>query len=73
MGEVIKLDINTRLDINASDMLRSIADQNPKHAFVCVWPEDGSIPTYHSSTGDISTVLMRVNEFVHRYYNGDLT
>lgn len=52
-------------------MLRHIADSNPRHAFVIVWPEDGSLPTYHSSTGDVPTILMRLNEFSHKWYSGD--
>jgi len=71
MTNIIKLDLFTKLDISAPDMLRNIADENPKNAFVIVWPEDGKIPSYHSSTGDTPVVLMRINEFVHKYYNGD--
>jgi len=71
MGEVIKLSFNTRLDINAADMLRNIAEDGPENAFVIVWPKDGSMPTYHSSTGDLPVVLMRVNGFLHKFYNGD--
>jgi hypothetical protein len=73
MGEVIKLEFNTTLDISAQEMLEEIAKQKPKNAFVVVWPEDGTMPTYHCSTGDIPVVLMRVNEFIHKYYNGDFT
>lgn len=71
MGDVIKMKIITKNDISASDMLKNIACENPNHAFVVVWPNDGSMPTYHSSTSDVSIVLMRINEFVHKFYNGD--
>lgn len=71
MGDVIRLNIETRVDLNAEDMLRAIAENKPKHAFVICWPEDGGQPTYHSSTGDMPVVLMRLNGFIHKFYNGD--
>jgi hypothetical protein len=46
-------------------MLRVIADSKPKNAFVISWPEDGSVPTYHSSTGDIACILFRLQTFMH--------
>lgn len=55
----------------AVDMLRNIADGSPKNAFVITWPENGDMPTYWSSTGDLPVVLMRLNEFIHKSYNGD--
>ena len=55
----------------AVDMLREIADSAPKHAFVITWPEDGKMPTYYSSTGDMPVVLMRLNEFIHKVYGGE--
>lgn len=58
-------------DIDCSDMLRAIAESSPSNAFVIVWPEDGSLPTYHCSTGDMPVVLMRLNQFIHKFYNGD--
>lgn len=72
MGDVIKLDkLMTRLDINASSMLKEIAKSKPKHAFVICWPEDGKKPEYYSSTGDTPVVLMRLREFEHKYFSGD--
>lgn len=71
MDNVIKINFLTNQDINTSDMLRAIADENPKHAFVITWPENGDLPDYHSSTGDTPVVLMRINEFIHKYYNGE--
>lgn len=64
-------DLITKHDIDAVAMLRNIADEKPKHAFVITWPEDGSMPNYHSSTGDTAVVLLRLHEFVHKYYSGD--
>ncbi len=58
-------------DINASDMLRVIADENPKHVFLISWPKDGGAPTYHSSTCDTPVVLMRLQEFIHKLFNGE--
>ena len=71
MGEVVKLNIFTKVDIKPSDMLRAIADEEPDNVFLVVWPKDGSMPSYHSSTGDMPVILMRIQEFVHKYYNGD--
>ncbi len=71
MSNVVFLDMLTKQDISAENMLRNIADEKPKNAFVIVWHEDGKMPTYHSSTGDTPVVLMRLNEFIHKLYNGD--
>lgn len=58
--------------LNVSDMFDGILKLNdPNHAFVIVWNKDGSLPTYHSTTEDMSVILMRLQEFVHKYYNGD--
>lgn len=62
----------TTLDIDPQAMLRAIADESPENVFLIVWPNTGEMPTYHSSTADIATVLMRVQGFVHKFYNGDL-
>jgi hypothetical protein len=61
----------TRSDLSPEDMLRAIADEKPEHVFVLAWPSDGTMPTYHSSTGDGPTVLFRLQQFIHKYYNGD--
>lgn len=55
----------------AVDMLRNIADGEPKHAFVIAWPADGKLPAYYSSTGDLPIVMLRIQEFIHKFYNGD--
>lgn len=68
---IVKIEYYNTKDINTADMLKAIAEENPKNAFVVVWPEGGSMPTYHCNTSDVAVVLMRVNEFVHKYYNGD--
>lgn len=68
---IVKFPGITKHDISAKNMLEAIAQDNPSHAFVITWPEDGSMPSYHSSTGDTPVVLMRVNSFIHKFYNGD--
>ena len=70
MSNIVKFPGITKHDIDTSEMLRSIADTNPHHAFLIIWPEDGTAPTYHSSTGDIPIVLHRINQFTHMVYNG---
>lgn len=71
MSNIIKLPLVTKHDINATSMLEKIAKGLPAQAFVIVWPDDGSMPTYHSSTGDIPVVLMRLREFEHKYFSGE--
>lgn len=72
MADILNLPILvTKHDLNAARMLREIAKGKPDHAFVVVWPADGSMPTYHSSTGDMPVVLMRVQQFIHKHYSGD--
>lgn len=72
MAEIIELPyLVTRHDIDAADMLSSIAEDKPDNAFVIVWPADGSMPTYHSSTSDVPVVLMRLQEFMHKYFSGE--
>lgn len=73
MSNIITFTGMTKNDIDAPTMLRNIAEEKPKNAFVIVWPEDGSLPTYHSSTSDMPVVLMRLQEFIHKYYNGDFS
>lgn len=65
---VIKLNITTTLDLSCPEMLRNIADENPKHAFLIVWPEDGSEPTYSSSMADTPLVVYHIQEFLHKLY-----
>ena len=74
MAEILTLpNLITKHDLQADVMLQNIAEEKPKNAFVIAWPEDGSMPTYHSSTGDTPVVLMRIQEFVHKYYSGDFS
>ena len=70
MDNVVKLDIDTRLDISAADMLRAIADEDPDNVFLVVWPNSEEMPTFHSSTSDEPVILMRLNQFIHDYYSG---
>lgn len=60
-------------ELSAPEMLRNVAYDSPNHAFVIAWPADGTMPSYHSSTSDMSVVLLRLQEFIHKYYNGDFT
>lgn len=71
MNNVLKFPAITRHDISTKEMLVNIAESNPSNAFVIVWHSDESMPTYHSNTSYMPVVLMRVQEFIHKYYNGD--
>jgi len=72
MVEIIKLNIATTLDIPADEMLRNIAEEKPKHAFVIVWPENGKHPTYHASTSDMPVILYQLQRFFHKCFDGSL-
>lgn len=74
MGEVIRLHplLVGEETLSVKKMFDGIIElNNPKHAFVICWPEDGKLPSYHSTTGDIPVVLLRLQEFIHKYYNGE--
>jgi hypothetical protein len=44
-AEIIELDVITKLDLDASEILSEIAKEDPKHVFLVVWPKDGGHPT----------------------------
>jgi len=73
MSNVVKFSGIYYGDISAPDMLRKIAELEPKSAFVISWPEDGKMPSYQSSTDDMPIILLRLQEFIHKYYNGEFT
>ena len=70
MSNVVQLDVLTKLDLPSEQMLKNIAEEKPAKVFVICWPEDGSMPTYHSNTSDIPVILMRLREFEHKYFSG---
>lgn len=70
-AEIIKFPGITKHDIDAAEMLNEISVEKPKYAFVICWPENGEMPSYHSNTSDTPVILMRLQEFIHKYYNGD--
>lgn len=71
MADIIQFNGMTTHDIDAVSMLQSISEEEPANVFVVVWPKDGSPPTYHSSSADVPVVLMRIQQFIHKYYNRD--
>lgn len=58
-------------EVNCSDILMEIAKQDPKNIFVITWGKDSSTTTYHSSTSDMPNVLLKLQTFIHKYFNGD--
>ena len=70
-GNIHYLDVLTGENLSVDRVMNGIQQDKPEHIFVIAWPENGSMPTYHSTTSDMPTVLMRLNEFIHKYYNGD--
>lgn len=71
MNKVLKFTGPYYGKLNATNLLEVVAKENPKNVFIIVWPDDGSVPTYHSSTGDTPVVLFRLQEFIHKLYNGE--
>lgn len=62
----------TKHDLNPKTMFEAIIENDsPHHAFVICWPEDGSHPTFHSTTGDTAVVLYQLQRFIHKYFNVD--
>jgi hypothetical protein len=70
-AEIIELDVITKLDLNASEILREIAKEDPKHVFLVVWPKDGGHPTFHASTSDTPVVLYQLERFKHFIFSED--
>jgi len=70
-NNIIHFDEYTLRDLHAPDILRAIAENKPKHVFVIAWGEDGDNPTYHCSMADTPVVLLRLQQFIHGYFNGD--
>lgn len=73
MGDVVRWNGITRHELNSEDMLTAIAAEKPDKVFVITWPEDGSMPSFHSNTQDIPVVLMQLQRFIHKFYNGDFS
>lgn len=69
MAEIIRLHKYTEGDIDPREMMDAIFEGGQKNVFVIAWPADGGLPSYHSSTGDLPVVLMRLQEFAHKYFN----
>ncbi len=72
-AEIIYMYDTTNLDQRADEILQAVLDNNPAHLFIIAWSKDGSLPTYHSTTSDFPTVLMRLREFEHKFFNGDFS
>lgn len=53
-------------------MLKDIIARKPKYAFVIEWPEDGSEPSFHTSTSDMPVLAMRLQNFLVEAYSGKL-
>jgi hypothetical protein len=64
-AEIIELDVITKLDLDASEILSEIAKEDPKHVFLVVWPKDGGHPTFHASTSDTPVVLYQLESEAH--------
>ena len=75
MNNVIKFPSGINHELDSAEMLHEIAKDAPKKVFVICWPEDGSMPTYHTNTADYPVIMMRLQHFIHKMYNeefGDL-
>lgn len=70
---VIKFPGHYYKDTAASDTLHAIAKDDPKFVFVIAWPKDGTRATYHSNTSDVPTIVLRLQQFIHKLFNGDFS
>lgn len=70
MGEVIKLNLYTKVDLNAADILRAIADDNPEKVLVITWNADGKY-TFHSSTASCESNTYAAQLFIHKMITGE--
>lgn len=68
---VVRLQTLTKLDIPVDVVLENIKEEDYNHIFLIGWPKDGSMPKYHSTTGDAPVVMHRLNDFIHKFYNGE--
>lgn len=73
MTNVVKFPGKVYQDLPADEMLKAIAEQKPSKVFMIVWPEDGTRPTYHSNTSDIPVIVLRIQQFLHKLFNGVFT
>jgi len=70
-AKIIQFTGLTCLNLDAASILRNIADENPENAFVITWSNEERESKFYSSNAITSEILMRLNEFIHRYYNGE--
>lgn len=71
MTKEVKLDSLKTKPLEAREMLRSVAEENPKEAFLIVWPEDGPTEVYNHTERDAASLVHTLNTFIHQIYNGD--
>lgn len=72
MGDVIKLDFYTRVDLKASDILQEIAKEEPEKVLVITWNDEGcGNYTFHSNIADAHATTYAAQKFIHKMHNGD--
>lgn len=72
MAEIIHMYDSTRLDQLPEEVLNGVLAKKPRHLFIIAWPEEG-MPTYHSTTSDMPIVTMRLRQFEHKLFSGELS
>lgn len=74
MGKVIRLHpcLCPGEEMSVKNMFDNIIkENNPRHAFVIGWDNIRGRATFHSTTGDNTVIIFRLQEFMHRFYNGE--
>ena len=72
MGDVIKLNMYTRADLEASDILQEIAKENPEKVLVITWNDEGTGNyTFHSNIADAHATTYVAQKFIHKMMAGD--
>lgn len=60
----------TRLDLEAADILREIANEKPEKVLVITWNDVGDY-TFHSNIADAHETTYAAQKFVHKMMAGD--
>ena len=73
MGDVLKLNTYTRLNLKAADILHEIAEEQPQNVLVITWDEDQEDGdyTFHSNIPDAHATTYAAQMFIHKMMNGD--
>ena len=69
-SNVVKLNMYTRLNLEASDILHEIANEKPDKVLVITWNDAGDY-TFHSNIADAHANTYAAQKFIHKMMAGD--